>query len=102
VRVIRVGDYVEAYTRTNPFNFRANLAAGGASAPVAVDASMEALCRAVMDRGRFPYAHIDLHLGEGGACHVSEIALDGGIAGAGISRGELNRRKQAVLERMVN
>jgi len=102
VRVIRVGDYVEAYTRTNPFNFRANLAAGGASAPVAVDASMETLCRAVMDRGRFPYAHIDLHLGEGGACHVSEIALDGGIAGAGISRGELNRRKQAVLERMVN
>jgi hypothetical protein len=55
-----------------------------------------------MDRGRFPYAHIDLHLGEGGACHVSEIALDGGIAGAGISRDELNRRKQAVLERMVN
>jgi len=101
VRVIMVGDYVEAYKRTNPFNFRANLAAGGASAPVAVSASMEALCCAVMDRGRFPYAHIDLLLGEGGACHLSEISLDGGIAGAGINRSELNRRKQAVLERLV-
>jgi RimK-like ATP-grasp domain len=101
VRVIIVGDYVEAYTRKNPFNFRANLAAGGVSAPVAVDASMETLCRAVMGRGRFPYAHIDLHVGEGGACHLSEIALDGGIVGAGISRPELNQRKQAVLERLA-
>ena len=62
---------------------------------------METLCRAVMDRGRFPCAHSDLHLGEGGACHVSEIALDGGIAGAIINRAVLNRRKQAVLERMA-
>jgi ribosomal protein S6--L-glutamate ligase len=62
---------------------------------------METLCRAVMDRGRFPYAHIDLHLGDGGACHVSEITLDGGITGAIINRAELNRRKQAALERMA-
>jgi hypothetical protein len=32
---------------------------------------------------------------------LSEIALDGGISGARINRGELNRRKQAVLERLV-
>jgi ribosomal protein S6--L-glutamate ligase len=99
VRVIVVGDYVEAYLRENPFNFRANLAAGGASRALAMDAAAESLCRAVMRRGRFPYAHIDLQLAEGGGCYLSEIALDGGISAARICREELNRRKRDVLEK---
>jgi glutathione synthase/RimK-type ligase-like ATP-grasp enzyme len=101
VRVIVVGDYVEAYVRENLYNFRANLAAGGAGRPLAMDAAAERLCRTVMTRGRFPYAHIDLHLRAGGACWLSEIALDGGIAAARIDRSELKRRKQEVLERLA-
>jgi ribosomal protein S6--L-glutamate ligase len=101
VRVIVVGSYVEAYLRENPFNFRANLAVGGASRPLAMDAEAERLCRAVMERGRFPYAHIDLHLTADGRCWLSEITLDGGIAAARITRPELDRRKQELLERLA-
>jgi ribosomal protein S6--L-glutamate ligase len=99
VRVIVVGDYVEAYLRENLYNFRSNLAAGGTSRPLAMDAAAEGLCRAVMERGRFPYAHIDLQLTSEGVCYLSEIALDGGISAARINRQELNKRKQAQLEK---
>lgn len=101
VRVIVVGDYVEAYLRENLYNFRSNLAAGGSGRPLAMDAAAEKLCREVMARGRFPYAHLDLQLSEAGGCYLSEIALDGGIIAARISRGELNRRKAEALEREI-
>ena len=99
VRVILVGDYVEAYLRENLYNFRANLAVGGASRPLSMDAEAKAFCRAAMARGRFPYAHIDLQLAERGGCYLSEITLDAGISAARISRQELNRRKREVLEK---
>jgi ribosomal protein S6--L-glutamate ligase len=102
VRVIVVGDYVEAYFRENLYNFRANLAAGGASRALTMDAAAESLCRAVMLRGGFPYAHIDLQLAEGGGCYLSEITLDGGISAARISREELNRRKREALEKAID
>jgi glutathione synthase/RimK-type ligase-like ATP-grasp enzyme len=101
IRVVVVGDYVEAYVRTNDFNFRANLAAGGTSRAFRMDAAAERLCREVMKRGRFPYAHIDLQLTSGGQCWLSEITLDGGIAAARIGREELQRRKQDILERLA-
>lgn len=101
VRVIVVGDYVEAYIRANDHNFRANLAAGGASRPLAMDAAAERFCRKVMQRGRFPYAHIDLHLTAEGRFWLSEIALEGGIAAARIGRDELKRRKQEILEQLA-
>jgi ribosomal protein S6--L-glutamate ligase len=101
VRVIVVGDYVEAYLRENLYNFRSNLAAGGAGRPLPMDAAAERLCRAVMARGRFPYAHLDLNLKETGECYLSEIALDAGISAARIRRGELNRRKAEALENAV-
>jgi ribosomal protein S6--L-glutamate ligase len=101
VRVIVVGDYVEAYLRENLFNFRANLAAGGVSRPLAIDPAAEDICRKVMSRGRFPYGHIDLHLSAGGMVWLSEITLDGGIVAARIGRKELQRRKQEVLERLA-
>jgi glutathione synthase/RimK-type ligase-like ATP-grasp enzyme len=94
VRVIVVGDYVEAY-------FRSNLATGGTSRPLAMDAAAEGLCREVMERGRFPYAHIDLQLTAEGVCYLSEITLDGGVSAARINREELNRRKQAQLEKLA-
>ncbi len=101
VRVILAGDHIEAYRRENQFNFRANLAAGGSSRPEALDGKALALCRAVMLRGRFPYAHIDLQLMPDGACYLSEIALDGGITGARIGREELNAIKKETLERLA-
>jgi ribosomal protein S6--L-glutamate ligase len=101
VRVIVVGDYVEAYLRENLYNFRANIAAGGASRPLRMDPAAEALCRAAMERGRFPYGHIDLHLTAAGGCLLSEIALEGGIAAAHIGRAELDRLKRQRLEELV-
>lgn len=101
IRVIVVGDYVEAYVRANDFNFRANLAAGGTSRALPMDAAAERLCREVMKRGRFPYAHLDLQLTSGGQCWLSEITLDGGIAAARIGREELQRRKLDILERLA-
>jgi ribosomal protein S6--L-glutamate ligase len=101
VRVILAGGYVEAYSRENRHNFRANLAAGGESRPLAMDAAAEGLCQEVMARGRFPYAHIDLQLAGAGGCHLSEITLDGGISGARIGRQELNRRKRELLEKAI-
>ena len=54
-----------------------------------------------MTRGRYPYAHIDLHLTPGGQCWLSEITLEGGIAAAHIGRPELQRRKQDILNRLA-
>jgi ribosomal protein S6--L-glutamate ligase len=101
VRVIIVGDYVEAYTRFNPHNFRVNISLGGSGAPIEMDEKMEAFCRAAMQRGKFPFAHIDLMLLEKNECYLSEITLNGGIKGARVSRESLDQKKQALLEQLV-
>lgn len=101
VRIIIVGDYIEAYTRYNPHNFRVNLTLGGSESACDLDAHQEAFCRAVMTRGKFPFAHLDLMILENGECYLSEIALNGGIKGAQIGREELDQRKQALLEKLA-
>lgn len=101
VRVIVVGEYVEAYLRENPFHFRANLAAGGRGRPFPLDPAAERFCRTVMERGRFPYAHLDLQLTPEGKCYLAEIALEAGAAAARIGREELARRKREVLEKEI-
>jgi ribosomal protein S6--L-glutamate ligase len=98
IRVVVAGNYTEAYTRHNPDNFRMNMAAGGTSRPFFIDAEKEIFCRAVMDRGRFPYAHIDILITPDGKFYLSEIALNGGIKGAAIGRDELDRKKQEVID----
>jgi ribosomal protein S6--L-glutamate ligase len=102
IRVIIVGDYVEAYVRHNPYNFRVNLSAGGESHAYRLDAVKETFCRSVMERGKFPYAHLDLLVLKDDTCYLSEIALNGGTKGAKISRRELDRKKQAVLESLLD
>jgi ribosomal protein S6--L-glutamate ligase len=99
VRVIVVGDYVEAYSRHNPDNFRMNLAVGGTSRPFVMDTDQQRFCRSVMERARFPYAHLDLQLLENGRCYLAEMALEGGIKGAQIDRRSLVRMKSELLER---
>ena len=101
IRVIIVGDYVESYTRSNLYNFRVNLSSGGSGSPCDLDRKMEAFCRSVMQRGRFPFAHLDLMILENGACYLSEIALNGGIKGARIGRQELEQKKKALLEELA-
>ena len=101
VRVIIAGDYCEAYTRKNQNNFRMNLTAGGTSRPYTLTKAQLALCHGVMERGKFPYAHIDLLVTEDGHNYLSEIALNGGMKGARISREDLNAMKKDLLEKMA-
>lgn len=101
VRVIIVADYIEAYGRRNPDNFRMNISSGGKYYPYALDQEQEKFCRSVMERGKFPYAHLDLQITEGGEYYLAEIALNGGIKGAGISRQELDKKKQSMLEELA-
>jgi len=101
LRVIIAGDYIEAYARDNPDNFRMNMAAGGSSWPVDLSTDKEKFCRSVMERGKFPYAHIDIMVAPDGKYYLSEIALNGGIKGARIGRAELEQRKQEITDRLV-
>jgi glutathione synthase/RimK-type ligase-like ATP-grasp enzyme len=102
IRVVVAGDYIEAYTRHNPDNFRMNMAAGGSSSPFILDEEREKFCRAVMDRGRFPFAHIDVLVDSDGEYYLSEIALNGGIKGAAVGRDELERMKQEITDKLVS
>jgi len=102
IRVIVAGDYHEAYTRENEHNFRMNMTVGGKSRPYDLTGEQLALCRRVMERGKFPYAHIDLLIKKGGQAYLSEAALNGGMKGSRISRPELDAMKQGILEEMAN
>jgi glutathione synthase/RimK-type ligase-like ATP-grasp enzyme len=101
VRAIIAGDFHEAYTRKNRYNFRMNLTIGGSSTPYDLTEEQLALCRAVMERGKFPYAHMDLLIDEAGRTYLSEAALNGGMKGARISRPELDAIKREILETMA-
>ncbi len=83
VRVIIIGDYVEAYERINPHNFRNNIYFGGESHPHTLTGSELAFCRKVMRRSSFPYAHLDLMLVDK-KIYLAEINLRGGLKGSRI------------------
>jgi len=101
VRVIMVGDFVEAYTRENPCSFRKNIAAGGCGRPFRLPPAVVSLCRDIMNRGGFPWAHIDLQLNENGDWYFSEMSLNGGVHGARIRRRDLERKKQMITNKVV-
>ena len=101
IRVITVGDYTEAYTRHNPNNFRMNIAAGGKSHPHMLKKEEKDFCYDILKRSRFPFAHIDLMITQNGSHYLTEIALNGGIKGASISREELDKKKQDLLEKLT-
>jgi len=102
IRVIIVGEYVEAYVRQNPNNFRMNISSGGKRYPYTLNKDQEKFCHAVMERGKFPFAHLDLHKTDNGENYLSEIALNGGTKGANVSRKELDQKKQDLLESIAN
>jgi glutathione synthase/RimK-type ligase-like ATP-grasp enzyme len=101
VRAIIAGDYAEAYVRHNPNNFRMNISMGGENYPHEMSAELLNFCRRVMERGKFPYAHMDIQVTDDGAFYLSEIALNGGTKGAKIRQKELNQKKKELLERLV-
>jgi ribosomal protein S6--L-glutamate ligase len=96
IRVIILDDHLEAYERSNPYNFRNNLHCGGKSTPYSLPDKQVQFCRKVMQRGAFPYAHLDLMLTQDGAHHLMEINLRGGLKGARIS-GKTYQEKVKVL-----
>ncbi|MCL7488018.1 MAG: hypothetical protein M8357_07590 [Desulfobulbaceae bacterium] len=86
VRVVLLGERVDAYARHNSDNFRHNLHCGGDSSPYEPAADQMQLCREAMSRGGFPYAHIDLLLDPDGNTWLSEINLRGGMRGSTMSQ----------------
>ena len=67
-------------------NFRSNLHFGGVSHRLQLSAAMEEFCHRVMERGQFPYAHLDLFLCPDGEFFLNEINLCGGLRGATIEK----------------
>ena len=86
VRVVILGDTVEAYRRYNPDNFRHNLHCGGASLPWDLTGEQLDFCYQVMARAGFSYGHVDLLVLQDGTPYLSEINLRGGLRGARTSQ----------------
>lgn len=103
IRVIWIGNHHrEAYWRKNTAGFRNNLHFGGRSGAHKLTKRELTICRRAMDRGKFPYAHIDiLKTGEGGL-YLSEISLFGGTKGATIDSAQCARMKRIVEEEFLD
>ncbi len=102
IRVIMLDNYEEAYQRENPYNFRNNLHCGGSSTPCTLSKEQKSICKRVVERGKFPYAHIDLLVTESGQTYLTEINLRGGIKGAIISPEEYRERVEAIHANFLN
>ena len=105
IRLIILGDYIEAYERLNPCNFRHNLHCGGHARSIRPDEGLIDFCRQVMARGDFPYGHLDLMLMDGGV-YLTEINLRGGLRGAAIDsvayRGAIDRLHEQLLKKKIH
>ena len=100
LRVIIIDDFVEAYERINPHNFRNNLHCGGKPSAVELSDEQLQLCRTAMKRGSYPYAHLDLMITEKEETYLAEINLRGGMRGAVIDS-RTYRLKIAEQERKL-
>ena len=102
VRVILIGEFIEAYERNNPHNFRNNLHCGGKATPIKLDTKQLQICKTAMERGGYPYAHLDLMLTKTGETYLAEINLRGGMKGAEIDtksyRAKITAKKEALLK----
>ena len=101
VRVIIIDDFVEAYERDNPDNFRNNLHCGGKSIPYKLSAEQLQLCRTAMERGSYPYAHLDLMITDKGETFLAEINLRGGMRGAAIDSGTYQTKIATLKEQLL-
>ena len=101
IRVVMLGETVEAYERHNPENFRHNLHCGGESRPWEVTPELLELCRTVMERAGFPYAHLDFLVTPEGNCMLTEINLRGGLRGARLNQQDYLARVALLHEQMT-
>lgn len=102
IRVIIIDDFIEAYERKNPYNFRNNLHCGGEASPVVLNDTQIQLCRAAMQRGRYPYAHLDLMVTANGETYLAEINLRGGMRGATVSSALYRTKIQELEARLLS
>jgi ribosomal protein S6--L-glutamate ligase len=98
LRVVVLGDYVEAYERVNPHSFRKNLFQGGAAKGADLSEAQLCFCRQVMARGKFPYAVLDLLVSPEDQVYLAEINLKGGLTGACLNQAEFRQRVKALEE----
>ncbi len=101
IRVIILDDYIEAYHRYNPNNFRHNLHCGGSSSAWQPDNQMIDFCKKVMKRGEFPYAHIDLMATPENRLYLTEINLRGGLKGAAIDSATYDQKISRIHEQLL-
>ena len=101
VRVVFLDNYVEAYERRNPDNFRNNLHCGGKAISYALTQQQTELCRKAMQRGSFPYGHLDLMITKEGKTYLAEINLRGGIRGAVIDPGNYRKKVQEIERKLL-
>lgn len=102
IRVVLLGEYVEAYQRHNPCNFRHNLHCGGKSMPWEPGEDELVLCRQVMERAGFLYAHIDLLLTPDDEVYLNEINLRGGLRGAVIGQQDYLRGVDLIHSQLLD
>lgn len=101
VRVIMIDDFIEAYERDNPDNFRNNLHCGGKSTPYTLSTEQLQLCKMAMERGKYSYAHIDLMITDKEETFLAEINLRGGMRGATIDPGTYQSKIAALKEQLL-
>lgn len=101
IRVVILGEYYEAYERKNPCNFRQNLHCGGEAIPCSLSDRQLTFCKEVMERGGFPYAHLDLMITPDNDCRLGEINLRGGLRGAILSGPEYQKRIEAIHQSLL-
>lgn len=101
IRVVMLGDVVEAYERHNQNNFRHNLHFGGESHPWELTEKQHELCRQVMARADFPYAHIDFLISPQGETWLTEINLRGGLKGAELNQKDYLAQVERVHQKLV-
>jgi glutathione synthase/RimK-type ligase-like ATP-grasp enzyme len=99
--VFFLDDYIEAYWRHNPYSFRNNLHHGGQSDPCDLSGEQTKLCRQVMDRGNFPYGHLDILVTKDGESYLGEINLRGGIQGAQISPEDYQEKVKTIHQLLL-
>ena len=101
VRVIILDDYVEAYERNNPDNFRNNLHCGGNPTSFKLNKTQLELCRKAMERGSFPYGHLDLMITEKSDVYLAEINLRGGMRGAAMDSVSYRKKLREIEEKLL-
>lgn len=102
MRVVILGDYIEAYNRFSPDNFRNNLHCGGTAESCPIPDAALQICSEVMRRGDFPYGHLDLMLTRENEIFLAEISLRGGLRGAQITHQEYEEKIAAIEQKILD